>query len=61
MINSILSEIQSSNEMNMENMQGMNESMAQQVQTLASQMNRPKRVIYGDDGETPIGVETVME
>jgi len=61
MINSILSEIQGSTESNMAQMQGYNDNMAQQIQTMASQMNRPKRVIYAEDGETPIGVETVME
>ena len=61
MINSILYQIQESNEMNMTNMQGMNDNMSQQVQTLANQMNRPRRVIYAEDGETPIGVEPVID
>jgi len=61
MINSILGEIQTSATANVEQMQGYNDNMAQQIQTMASQMNRPKRVIYAEDGETPIGVETVME
>ena len=61
MINSVLTEVQSYNEANMVQMQGQNANLAEQIQTMASQMNRPKRVVYAEDGETPIGVETVME
>jgi len=61
MINSVLSEIQSTNMANTEQMQGYTDNIGQQIQTMASQMNRPKRVLFAEDGETPIGVETVME
>ncbi len=59
MINSILTEIQSSNEERDERMEGYNDNMSQQIQTMANQMGRPKRVVYAEDGETPIGIESV--
>jgi len=58
-INSVLAEINTLNGQNMEGMEGIANGLNEQVEHMASQMNRPKRVIYAEDGETPIGVETV--
>ena len=45
---------------NASSLQGVTDNLSQQVQTMASQMNRPKKVIYNAEGD-PIGIETVME
>jgi len=57
-INSLLTEINTMQAQNMMGMEGMAEGMAGQINQLAAQMARPKRVIYNDDGD-PIGVEPV--
>jgi hypothetical protein len=58
MINSILGEINSINASNREGMEEMTEGMRSQVDGLAAQMARPKRVIYNEAGD-PVGVESV--
>jgi len=60
-INGILGELDKVRIESIESLEGMNTGFNEQLQTLAGQMNRPKRVIYAEDGETPIGVEPVME
>ena len=59
MINSLLGELNEMNSQNIAGMEGVAEGLREQVDGLAAQMARPKRVIYAEDGETPIGVETI--
>lgn len=60
MINGILAEIGSLREENAEALTGVNAGFNEQLQTLANQMNRKKRIIYDEAGE-PVGVEPVIE
>ena len=50
-INALLLEINSIQAQNMTGMEGMAEGMRGQVDQLAMQMARPKRVVYNDDGD----------
>ena len=59
-IDGILGELNSVRAENAESLNGMNSGFNEQLQSLAGQMNRPKKIIYDADGE-PIGVEPVME
>lgn len=59
-INGILDAIHGMTMQNAEAMQGMANDMRQQVQTVAGQLSRPKRIIYNDEGD-PIRVEQEAE
>jgi len=60
MINGILGELSTVRTENADALAGMNTGFNEQLQTMAGQMNRKKKIIYDADGE-PIGVEPVIE
>ena len=57
LVNSILSGFEQTSTTNIQQMQGYNDNMARQLQAMTANMNQPRRVVYGEDGETPIGIE----
>jgi len=60
MLNGILGEMSNMRTENSEALNGVNAGFTEQLQTLAAQQARPRKIIYDSDGE-PIGVETVTE
>lgn len=60
LINGLLGEMASLRNENAEALAGLNSGFTQQLQTLAAQAGRKKRIIYDDAGE-PIGVEPVID
>jgi hypothetical protein len=59
-VNNLLGEMTAMRAENAESLNGVNAGFNEQLQTLASQMNRKKKIIYDEAGE-PIGVEPVMD
>jgi len=59
-INGLLGEMATLRSDNLDALSGVNEQFKDQLSTLVAQSNRPRRIIYDDNGE-PIGVEPVIE